>query len=47
LERLLDTYSLTEIFELNELTEAEALLFMVEEDFLSLPNPTPVDYDAP
>lgn len=45
-ERYLATYSLEEILELNELTEADALFFMVEEEFLKLPSVKPVDLDA-
>lgn len=42
-EYLLDTYSMEEILELNERTEEEALEFMVEQGFLSLPSILPVD----
>lgn len=42
-EKYLATYSLEEIFELNELTEAEVLQFLVEAEFIQLPNPRPVD----
>lgn len=42
-KRYLETYSLEEILELNELTEADALFFMVEEEFLKLPSVKPVD----
>lgn len=43
LERILDTYSLEEIFELNDLTEVDVVLFLVEQKFLELPEPLPVD----
>jgi len=43
--KVLQTYSLDDILELNELTEEDILLFLVEEDFLKLPNPRPVDLD--
>jgi len=42
-ERILQTYTLEEIFELNDLTEEDVLLFLVEEEFLELPDPEPVD----
>jgi len=42
-ERYLETYSLEEILEWNEVTEAEVLMFLVEKQFISLPNPMPVD----
>jgi hypothetical protein len=42
-EKYLETYSLEEILELNEKTEAEVLLFLVEEEFLELPTIRPVD----
>lgn len=44
--KVLQTYSFEEILELNELTEEDVLLFLVEEEFLQLPNPKPVDLDA-
>jgi hypothetical protein len=43
---ILQTYSLEEIFELNELTEEEILQFLVEEDLVSLPKIKPVDFDG-
>lgn len=39
---ILQTYSLEDIFELNDLTEAEVLEFLVEQKFVSLPNPRPL-----
>lgn len=42
-EHLLDTYSLTEILELNELTEIDLLLYLVEEEYLELPEILPID----
>ena len=44
-EKILDTYSLEEILEQNELTEADVLLFLIEEEFVELPEPKPVDFD--
>lgn len=43
IERILDTYSLEEIFQLNGLTEEDVLTFLVEQNFVSLPDPRPVD----
>jgi len=37
IEKYLDTYSLEEILEFNELTEVDALLYLVEQEFLRLP----------
>lgn len=42
-EHILDTYTLEEILELNELTLVDALLFLVKEEFIELPEPLPVD----
>lgn len=42
IESLLDTYSLEEILELNDLTEADALLYLVKQGFLELPDPRPL-----
>jgi hypothetical protein len=44
IEKYLETYSLEEILEFNEVTEAEVLLHLVEEQVLQLPIP-PVDLD--
>lgn len=45
IEKYLETYSLDEILELNEMTESEVLEFLVNEEFVFLPNPSPVDLD--
>ena len=45
IEKYLQTYSLEEIFELNELTQEEVLLYLVEQEFIELPTPSPVDLD--
>ena len=42
-ERVLQTYSLEEIFEVNEVTEEEVLFFLLDKEFIKLPNPRPVD----
>lgn len=46
IEKFLETYTLEEILELNELTEADALYFMVKEEFIQLPSIKPVDLEA-
>lgn len=44
-ERVLQTYSLEEILELNNKTEAEVLDFLVSSEYLELPDPLPVDVE--
>lgn len=44
IERILGTYDFSEILELNDLTEEEVLLYLVEQEYLTLPNPKPADY---
>jgi len=39
---ILDTYSLVEILEMNDLTEEDCLEFLVEEGFVELPEILPV-----
>jgi hypothetical protein len=41
---LLDTYTFSEILELNDLTEEETLDFLIEQGYLQIPI-KPVDYD--
>jgi hypothetical protein len=41
----LEVYSLEEILELNDVTEEEALEFLVTQDFLRLPNIKAIDFD--
>jgi hypothetical protein len=43
IENILETYALEEIFELNDLSPADVLYFLVEEDFITLPEPRPID----
>lgn len=43
ISKFLETYSLEEIIQINDLTEEEVLLFLVEQEFLKLPNPKPCD----
>lgn len=45
IEKVLKTYSLEEIIELNNLTEDDVLYFLIEQNFVSLPSPMPVDLD--
>jgi hypothetical protein len=40
---ILETYSLEEILELNDITQEEALIFLVDQGFLNIPDPKPVD----
>ena len=42
-ESILQTYTLEEIFELNNLTEEEILYFLIEQEFVELPKIMPVD----
>jgi hypothetical protein len=41
-EKILQTYELSEIIEYNELTEADVLLFCLEEEFLKMPEINPL-----
>lgn len=43
MEKVLQTYTLSEIFEYNDLTEDEVLKFLVEQEFVQLPKILPVD----
>jgi len=43
IEKTLDTYSFEEILELNDLTEEDVLTFLVDKEFIELPDPRPVD----
>lgn len=42
---ILETYSLTEILELNDLTEEEALDYLVTQGFLHLPDVQPLEFE--
>lgn len=44
-ERILDTYTLIEILELNGLSEVDVLLLLYEEERIELPEVLPVDLD--
>ena len=43
---VLETYTLEEILELNDVTEEEALEYLVTQGFLELPEIEPLDVDA-
>jgi hypothetical protein len=42
IENVLDTYTLEDILELNDLTEVDVLYFLVEEEFVDLPDHRPI-----
>lgn len=42
---VLDCYSITELLELNDKTEEELLIFLVEEGYIDLPDVQPLDLD--
>lgn len=42
IENYLETYTLQEVIESNDLTEAEVLLYLIEEEYLFLPEPEPL-----
>ena len=44
IEHLLDTYTLEEIIEYNDLTEADVLFFLVRHRFLELPEIKPLEF---
>jgi hypothetical protein len=44
-EHLLETYTLEDIMNYNDLTEADALVFLVEQEFISLPSIQPLDFE--
>lgn len=45
LATLLETYTLEDILELNDITEEEALDFLVTQGFLVLPEVQPLEFD--
>jgi hypothetical protein len=45
IERILQTYTLEEILELNDLTEDDVLEYLVETKFVTLPDPEPCDVE--
>jgi len=44
-EHLLETYSFEELLDFNELTEADVLRFLLDEDFLEIPAVKPLDFE--
>lgn len=42
---ILETYSLEDLLELNDLSVEDALEFLVEEGFLELPEITPLEFE--
>jgi hypothetical protein len=42
---ILTVYSLTELLELNDKTEEELLIFLVEEGYFTLPDIQPLEFD--
>jgi hypothetical protein len=46
IERVLQTYSLTEILELNELTEEDVVEILLRHEYIEIPNPKPIDLDG-
>lgn len=42
---ILETYTISEILELNDLTDEDALKFLVEEDFVTLPEILPLEFE--
>jgi len=42
---ILEVYSLSELLELNDRTEEEALEFMLRNEFIELPEVRPIDLD--
>ena len=45
LSTILETYSLEDILELNDVTEEETLDFLVTQGFLELPEIKPLDFE--
>ncbi len=42
---ILDTYDLSEILDMNDLTQEEVLEYLVEQGMIKLPDVRPLDYD--
>ena len=38
-------YSIEDILELNDLTEEDLLIYLVENDYIKLPNIRPIDFE--
>lgn len=43
-ENILEIYTLEEILDQNGLTDADVLVFLVNEEFVELPEPQPLDF---
>lgn len=41
-EHILETYSIQELLEINELTEVDLLIYIVEQEFIQLPSVKPI-----
>jgi len=44
-ENILETYTFEEILDHNDLTEADVLCFLIEEELAELPEPLPLTFD--
>ena len=44
IENLLDVYTFEDILDLNDLTEADVLLFLVDQGFVNLPKIKPLNF---
>lgn len=42
---LLETYTIQDLLEINDLTEEDCLRFLVESEFMHLPKVLPLDFD--
>ena len=42
---ILDVYSISDILELNDLTEEDLLIYLVENDYVTLPAIRPIDFE--
>jgi hypothetical protein len=45
IESILEVYTIEDILELNDLTVADALLLLHEENIIVLPDPKPLDFN--
>ena len=43
--KILEVYSMEEILEWNDVAAEDALRFLIEEEFLDIPTPRPLDFD--
>jgi hypothetical protein len=42
-EKLVETYSLEELMELNDLEEVDVMFILIDKGYCKVPNPEPVD----